>query len=185
MKITRLLIALSLGLVGINAPAHAEIHHYDLENQKFSVNLPASWQEVKGMYGFPLVLLGPDNDEGHRTTIAITPTGKTDDADIFNQGNVEDITPYRQGREQWLSKYNGKSISYDDYRKIRWDGIEEAHALGYHYELPTGKFYERSLYLYCDGKKVVHIKSLVLGKYEARDDALVDRTIQSLKCTKR
>jgi hypothetical protein len=163
--------------------ADAAIKEFKIGEDRFTIDVPKDWQSPLDFYGFPVSLIGPDTAEGRRTVIGITPAGASDDEKVFDQGD-KDIKAYIAGREAWLEQFDGKSISYDSYQKTKWEGIEEAHTLGYHYSLPTGKFYERSIFILCNGRRLYHVKSLVPTDQEKTDNKIVDETLKTLKCTK-
>jgi len=178
----RTLFSIFFALNSLTCPSEAAVKKFEVGADHFSINVPEGWQSPRDFYGFPVSLIGPDNKEGHRTVIGITPAGASDKEHAFDRGDT-DIKAYMSGREAWLDQFEGKSISYDSYQKTKWAGIEEAHTLGYHYELPTGKFYERSLFVLCNGRRLIHIKSLVLSQYESTHNKIVDETLKSLKCS--
>ena len=159
----------------------AAIEDFKVKGDQFKIEVPAGWQTANDFYGIPVTLLGPDNEEKKRTVIGITPVGYADTARAFDKGDP-DVKAYMSGREEWLKTFDGKAISYDPYQKITWPGIEEAHALGYHYELPSGKFYERSLFVFCGGRRLYHIKTITHSNHENTDNALVDKTLKTLSC---
>ena len=164
--------------------AMATAQNYELQNQKFSVDLQDGWKGVENIAGNPLVIFGPENKEsGNRTVMLFTPTGVEDSKNFFSgaKGNSE---KYKDGREDWLKENEGKALSYDPYQEEKWTGVEKAHFFGFHYELDTGNFYERSVYLLCGGNKIFHVKSLVAAEDETKHNAIVDQTIKSLKCEK-
>lgn len=169
--------------IGFANPANAEIKNYSMVNQKFSMELPDGWKDVEDFAGSPLVFFGPENKEGPRTVVTIAPTGEEDSKKFF-AGMKKNSGGYKAGREEWLKGVFGESISYDEYKEEKWNGIEKAHLLGYHYELPSGKFYERSVYILCGGNKLFYIKSLVPENFENTHNDLVEKTIKSLKCEK-
>ena len=176
-----LALGLTLTLAGASE-SFAKPTPFILGEDRFEIEVPASWQSPKDFYGFPLSLIGPETPEGRRTVIGITPAGAADEEKVFDQGDKA-LKSYMAGREAWLEQYDGKSISFDPYRKTSWPGIEEAHTLGYHYELPTGTFYERSLFILCNGRRLLHIKTLVTAQREKTDQKIVDDTLRTLKCT--
>jgi hypothetical protein len=161
--------------------AHAE--KYTVGEDRFTVNVPKGWTVSKDFFGFPVVMVGPDNAEGQRTVVGITPVGMNDTDRVFEKSD-KDVSVYVEGRKKWLANYSGKADSFDPYEKTSWKGIEEAHTLGYHYELPNGKFYERSVFALCNGRRVYHVKTLVYSKYENTDNAIVDQTLKSIQCEK-
>ena len=170
-------------ILAFSTLAQASVKNFTVGDDQFTINVPNGWQTPKDFYGFPVSLIGPDNKEGHRTVIGIIPSGAADTEKVFDQGD-KDIKSYISGREAWLEKFEGKSISYDSYQKTKWPGVEEAHTLGYHYELPTGKFYERSIFVLCNGRRLYHLKSITHSEYEKTDNKIVDETIKTLKCEK-
>jgi hypothetical protein len=177
------LLLTGLFITQASTPSLAAVKEFKIADDRFTVDVPKDWQSPVDFYGFPVSLIGPDTIEGRRTVIGITPAGGSDDEKVFDQGD-KDIKAYMAGREAWLEQYDGKSISYDSYQKIKWEGIEEAHTLGYHYSLPTGKFYERSIFILCNGRRLFHVKTLVHGDHEKTDNRIVDETLKSLKCLK-
>ena len=180
MKTTILVLTI---LIGSLNPAKAEVKNYSIENQKFSMEVPTGWKAVENFAGSPLVFFGPENKEGPRTVVLISPTGKEDTKSFFS-GMKKHSDQYKIGREDWLKGNFGESISYDQYKEEKWSGVENAHLFGYHYDLPNGKFYERSAYILCGGNKVFYIKSLVPEQFETSHNSLVESAIKSLKCEK-
>ncbi len=183
MFVIRTLLFVAAIAVSTTDQAIAAIKEFKIGDDRFTIDVPKDWQSPLDFYGFPVSLIGPDTPEGRRTVIGITPAGASDDEKVFDQGD-KDIKAYIAGREAWLEQFDGKSISYDSYQKTKWEGIEEAHTLGYHYSLPTGKFYERSLFVLCNGRRLYHIKSLVPADQEKTDNRIVDETLKTLKCAK-
>lgn len=180
MKTTILVLSI---LIGTSSIAKAEVKSYSLQNQKFSISVPNGWKDVEDFAGAPLVLFGPENKEGPRTVVSLSPTGQEDTKNFF-AGMKKNVAGYKVGREDWLKGNFGESISYDPYKEEKWSGVETAHELGYHYEITAGKFYERSVYILCGGNKLFHIKSLVPEQFESTHNTLVEQTIKSLKCEK-
>lgn len=172
-------IVLMILLMGTNS--FGAVKNYTIENDKFSIDVPTGWTDVEDFAGSPLVFFGPENKDGPRTVVTIAPTGQ-EDTNHFFKGMKKNSSLYKEGREDWLKGNFGESISYDPYKEEKWNGIERAHLLGYHYELPSGKFYERSAYIICGGNKLFYIKSLVPEQFESTHNTLVEQSIKSLKC---
>jgi len=167
--------------------ANAETKSYNIENQKFSMDVPSGWKDYKGLAGSPLTFFGPENPDGPRTVVLVSPTGKEDTQNFvkgFFAGMKSPATEYKKGREDWLKGSFGEAISFDPYKEDKWAGIEKAYFFGYNYEVPSGKFYERSVYITCGGNKVFYIKSLVPEQFQGDHNSLVEQTIKSLKCEK-
>ena len=163
--------------------SNAELKNYSMQNQKFQIDLPSGWNDVEDFAGSPLVFFGPENLDGPRTVVMISPTGEEDKNHFFNEMK-KNVAEFKNGREDWLKGSFGESISYDKYKEEKWNGVEKAHLLGFHYELPSGKFYERSSYILCGGNKLLYTKSLVPEQFESSHNSLVEQTIKSLKCEK-
>ena len=180
MKTTMLVLMV---LIGTSSVTKAEVKNYSMQNQKFSMEVPAGWNAVEDFAGSPLVFFGPENKEGPRSVVTIAPTGQEDTKHFFS-GMKKNVAGYKVGREDWLKGNFGESLSYDKYKEEKWNGVENAHLLGYHYEIPSGKFYERSVYILCGGNKLFYIKSLVPEQFESTHNTLVEQSIKSLKCEK-
>lgn len=176
MKTTILFVTLFLA-----STSQAEVKNYDLGNQKFSLNVPSDWKQVEDFMGAPLALFGPQQKDGPRAVMMLTPTGEVDKKGFFKHP-PKDIVTYKTGREDWLKGVYGESLSYDKFKQEKWNGIESSAQLGYHYDIPQGKFYERSIYITCSGNKIFHIKSLVPSTIEKQYNSIVENTVKSLKC---
>ncbi len=174
---------LSILLVICGAKAFGESKNYNIQNQKITIDVPTGWKDVEDFAGSPLTFFGPENKDGPRTVVTISPTGQ-EDKNHFFADMKKNIAGYKVGREDWLKGNFGTSISYDKYKEEKWTGIEVAREFGYHYELPSGKFYERSVYVMCGGNKLVYIKSLVPEQFESTHNSLVEKSIKSLGCAK-
>ena len=175
---------LTLGLmIGFQTLAQAEVKSYFMENQKFSVNVPANWKEATNFLGSPLAFFGPEQKDAPRVVMLFNPTGAEDKKGFFKHP-PKDISTYKVGREEWLADNLGESISYDKFKQEKWQGIESSSQLGYHYDLASGQFYERSVYVTCAGNKIFYIKTLVPTALEKDSNSIVEQTIKSLKCEK-
>lgn len=180
MKTALLILAV---LTGNPGAAQAEVKNYLIENQKFSMDVPSGWRDAENIAGSPLVFFGPESVDGPRSIVLVSPTGKEDSKKFF-KGMKANAAEYKKGREEWLKGNLGESISYDPYQEEKWPGIEKAYAFGYSYDIPSGKFHERSVYILCGGNKVFYIKSLVPEEFQSDHRPLVEQTIKSLKCEK-
>ena len=177
-----IMITLSL-MTSFSGLAMAETKTYSIENQKFSMDVPAGWRDYKDLAGSPLTFFGPESSDGPRTVVLIAPTGKEDKKNFFSAVKTHS-DEYKKGRENWLKGSLGEAISFDPSKEEKWAGIERALEFGYNYEVPSGKFYERSVYILCGGNKVFYIKSLVPEAFQNDHNPLIEQTIKSLKCEK-
>lgn len=152
---------------------------FQLKDAKVRIEVPQGWQEARDLYGMPLMLLGPEA-AGGRPVISVTPTG-LGKSQLDAQSLVQDEAGFRQGREAWLKKMNGKAIAYSKYRALKWEGIEQAHAIGYRYEIGGVEHVEYSYFVLCKGQ-FHHVKTLVRAGHEDAYRATVDQIVKSFGC---
>jgi hypothetical protein len=167
-------------LTFVSISSFAEREKFKVGDDEFSLDVPKGWKVQRDFF-FPVSIVSPENPEQQRTVLGITPSGEKDEKNIFENAN-KDITPFKQGREDWLASVEGKSISYDPYERLTWKGIEAAHVLGYRYELPDGRFYSQSYYILCNGRRFIHFKTLIAEKQESNDLKVLNQTIRTFQC---
>jgi hypothetical protein len=170
-----LILAAALSLAAQSAPARAQ--DFALERGTVRLDVPAHWQEVRDLFGMPLMFLGPES-HGGRPVLSITPTGRSRlsfDSAALKKNEDE----YRQGREAWLDRHDGQAISWSGYRTEKWTGGLEAHAIGYQYRLGGVEFTERSYFVNCHDR-LYHLKSLTRGGQDFSVD--LKRMLGSFAC---
>lgn len=160
--------------------ANAIPQSFKVGDVDFSIDVPKSWNVQKEFF-FPVSLVSPDNKLNKRSVIGITPTNEVDDQGIFEKGD-KDITPFVEGRKEWLDTVDGKALSFDPYEKMQWKGIEAAHVLGYRYQIGQNKYYTRSYYILCNGGHLTHFKTLVAAEFENEHGTLIDKTVKTFQC---
>ena len=183
-KRSRALQALLIAMT-LSAPAPlAQAQSFKLPTGSVKVEVPEKWQNVSDLFGMPLMLLGPEKGGG-RPVISVTPTGKAvsgRNGIYFDAAELErSQKDYRAGREAWLKKYGGKSLSYVPYRVEKWEGVPEAHVLGYRYSLQGAEFAENTYYVICKDK-LFHLKTLMRASHEKDYASTLDQAVRSFKC---
>lgn len=152
---------------------------YKFEAAKIRIDPPEKWADSENLYGIPLVLVAPET-QGFKPNLSVMPTGMTEVP--IGTGNEAALQKaYRDARETWLSRMGGKSLQYYPYHAEKWAGIDTAHVFGYRYQLKDQEFLERSYYAVC-GKKLYHLKALMLKRQEAAIGKTMEAAIRSFQC---
>lgn len=150
---------------------------FEIEGKKFSLEFSSEWVDTEGLFDIPLTLSGPMANK-IRPIITVTPTEMTKVK--FNQKDKEAEADYQTERTRWLNKHNGKAQSFRPYQKLKWDGIEEAHSLGYFYSINGNDYAERTYYILCRDR-LYHIKSLIQDiHFEYQDE--IEKIVRSFRC---
>lgn len=151
---------------------------FEIEGVKFSLEVKSDWVETLGLFDIPLTLSGPMINNV-RPIITVTPTEMTKVKFIEQKGNQTN-EDYQTERKRWLATHKGNVINFYPYEKTKWDGVEEAHILGYSYSINENVYDEKTYYVLCRGR-LYHLKSLV---QEIHFESLkeIDGIIRSFKC---
>jgi hypothetical protein len=125
------------------------------KDSTFSINVPSGWKEVKDLYGIPVTILGPVQNQT-RAVVQIIPTSikaidiKPENAKGFGE-------KYAEGRKIWLKAQNGVMI---ELLAGRFDTLKDgSHMLyaGVSYQMNKKAFIERTFYISCP-KNIFHLK---------------------------
>lgn len=157
----------------------AEKKTFSLTVGKVQIEIPELWQEVTGLFGVQLSLLGPKKNS-HRPVVMI-------DATDFSKYKFDKVAlkknerEYRTGKEEWLAKMKGKSISYFPYEVQNRSKDQVIHQVGLQYEIDGKKFVEKSYYVHC-GQNLFHLKSLNLleDDKDYKDD--IEKIVSTFSC---
>ncbi|MEN9724199.1 MAG: hypothetical protein RJB38_2185, partial [Pseudomonadota bacterium] len=87
----------------------------------------------------------------------------------------------RQGREEWLRKRGGRSIAFFDPTVRAATGGIEILSVGYRYVLSDIEFEERSFYVICR-ERLFHLKSLLRAAHRPEAHAIIEKTVEGLRC---
>lgn len=151
---------------------------FEIEGVKFSLEVKNDWVDTVGLFDIPLTLSGPMANE-IRPIITVTPT-EMKKVKFIEQKNNQANEDYQIERKKWLATHKGNAISFHPYQKVKWEGVEEAHILGYSYAINENVYDEKTYYVLCEGR-LYHLKSLV---QEIHFESLteIDGMIRSFKC---
>jgi hypothetical protein len=172
------IITISLFLTLTSAYA-VSAKKFPMKDGKISLVVPEKWESTKGLFGVQVMLLGPMISE-NRPVVTIDSTDFEDmkfDAESLKKNEVE----YKEGRELWLKKYNGKSLEYFPYQVKELKSKSTDHNIGYRYELGANEFVERSHYITCN-KNLYHFKILIRAKEEKNYTADIEKMMNSFSC---
>lgn len=152
--------------------------NFEIEGVKFSLDVKGEWVDTIGLFDIPLTLSGPMTNNV-RPIITVTPTEMTK-VKFTEQKDNQANEDYQTERKKWLSTHKGNVINFYPYQKSKWEGVEEAHILGYSYSINENIYDEKTYYVLCRGR-LYHLKSLV---QEIHFESLkeIDGMIRSFKC---
>ena len=149
------------------------------ESNSININIPKNWKSVSQLFGVELMFLGP-LVKGNRPVVTISTSsflGFSIDAEALKKNE----SSYKEDREKWLGKYNGKSLEYFKYEIKKIKNRNEIHGLGFRYLIEDKEYIERSYYLLCK-KNIYHIKTLILSSDEVQYKKPLDEMITSFEC---
>jgi hypothetical protein len=172
-------ITLSSLLFLFLAYADAEAKTFSLKDATVKMDVPASWQVAKNLFGMPLTILGPESGGG-RPVIVVTPLNMpnvTFDSESLKANENE----YREGRQKWLEKMEGQAISFGHYELNRTPAGNEVHSMGFRYKLAGREFVEDSNYIRCKGN-FYHVKTILHATHEAKFASVVQKAVKSFSC---
>lgn len=150
-----------------------------MRDGNISLLLPEKWEIAKGLFGVQIMLLGPKVSE-NRPVITIDSTNFKDmKFDTLSLKNNE--KDYKDGRENWLKKYNGHALEFFSYQTTSLSSKIIDHNIGFRYELGTNEFVERSHYITC-GQNLYHIKTLMRTKEESSHQNKIEEMVKSFNC---
>lgn len=170
-------LVLILLLLSPQTRAIAASQLFQLELGTVRFDIPDDWQSAPGLYGMPLMLLGPVKED-RRPTISVTPLGEAPEFDLEPR---KDEKRYKKGREEWLKEMGGRSLSYNPFQKIKWPGMSEGFTMGYRYEINGIKYSENTYYVICKGN-LYHLKTLLDFDQEKEYSPAVNKLLRSFSC---
>lgn len=149
----RMLLASFLIFFGLPEAALSKSIAY--KGHKFSIDVPEGWREVKDLYGIPVTVLGPVQNQT-RAVVQVIPTPlkeveiKLENAKAFGE-------KYAEGRRKWLKEQNGTLIELvGGHFETLKDSSPMLYA-GVSYQMNKKAFIERTFYVKCP-KNIFHLK---------------------------
>jgi hypothetical protein len=147
------------------------------KNKKITLDLNDDWEFVKDLFGVPLTVLGPWENES-RPVILYTPTGVN--SDKFPEEEFQKIfLDFRKEKEAWVKSLSGKLVSFEPMTTIKFKNAH-GHYIGAEFIIDDITFSERSFYLFCK-------KELYSIKWSLRDEHKkylpeLQRIVESFQC---
>ena len=158
--------------------ANAAIESHVVQDKKIKIDVPKEWQAVKDLYGLPLVVLGPWENES-RPAITWMFTGMT--TKIMKKDDLAKIfKDFKEDKEAWVKEHAGKLVKFEPLTDAKYNPGLHGSFVGAEFVINDVHFVERSYYLYCNDE-VFNVK------YSIRDEhrkylKSIDGIIGSLKC---
>lgn len=148
-------MALAACFIFLVLPSSALSKSLVYKDQKFSIDVPEGWREVKDLYGIPVTILGPVQNQT-RAVVQVIPT-PLKEIDIKAENAKGFGEKYAEGRHRWLKEQNGQLIELQPGRfEVLKDGSKMLYA-GVSYQMNKKAFIERTFYVSCP-KKIFHLK---------------------------
>jgi hypothetical protein len=131
----------------ISASVLAKTESFELQNKKVTITHPENWETAKDLYGIPLTVLGP-YENNSRPVLTILPTNlkkenhsEKDFQKLFQNFKAE--------KEDWIGTHKGKLLKYEATTKVQPRKDLQGHFIGAEFVINEIHFIERSYYLYC------------------------------------
>jgi len=157
--------------------AHSAV--FKLADGQIKIDVPKGWQDAKNLFGVQLTLLGPQKYK-NRPVILID--GANFGKITFDEKSLKkNEDEYKQGREKWISKYNGRSFEYFPYEVRKISAGMNIHTVGYRYEIAGTQFIEHSNYIQC-GDKLYNVKSVVLTEENDTYRTQINELVKNFSC---
>ena len=163
----------------LNMSTHAKWFDVSKKNSVF-LEVPRNYRVLKDKWGVPLMLFSPKSPKGGRISLSVMPTPysfKNIDSKTLKKKQSE----YKDGRERYLSKINGKSVKYFPYEVQKWKDVKEVHTIGYQFNLKNVLYTENSFYFQCNDQFFV-LKSLYREKSFKNQKKNINSLIKSFRC---
>jgi hypothetical protein len=159
--------------------ASGKARRFNLEKEQLKLNLPKDWQSAEGLYGIPLVLLGPDKKNKRRLTLGFTNTGIK--KKINSTVVLKETRDYEAGRKKWLKKVGGTLIKFIPYKVVTNKFGIELHGLGFEYKIKGETLIEKTQYFQC-GAELFNVKRIVPKDHNKKHLRQLNSIVRGMKC---
>ena len=158
--------------------AFAKSESFDLNDQKkMTLNLPAGWEGVKDLYGIPVIVLGPWENES-RPAMSFVYTGMKESK--FPRSELQKLfVDFQSEKQKWVDQHKGKLISYEATTPVKFAN-SSGHFIGAQFNINGVHFIERSYYLTCLGE-VYNLKYSIRKEHEKYLSTLSD-LVETFQC---
>ena len=150
----------------------------DIPEKTISVEVPKEWQSAKDLFGLPLSLLGPEENEA-RPAMSFSYTGMT--KKIMTPEKFRELfKEMKQGKERWATKLGAKLLMFEQPTSVAITKEITGHFIGAEFMVQNEIFTERSYYLYCKDE-VYHVKWMLReGQKKHMKD--IETILRSFSC---
>lgn len=172
MKLLLLLCLFSFGV-------HAKIQSFTLEGgKKVSVDVKENWETAQDLFGIPLTVLGPwENESRPVVTILHTELKKEDLSEAEFKKYFEN---FKKEKEEWVQSHSGELLSYEPVKSVEFRKDLLGHYIGAEFKINNIHFIERSYYLYCKGE-VFNLKYSMRDEHRKHTKDL-QKVVEDFKC---
>lgn len=169
---------LFLLLLSFNSFAFSKSERHDLHEGKFvTIIFPDGWETVKGLFGIPLTLLGPWENES-RPAMSFLYTGMAEKN--FPKSEFQKLfTDFKAEKEAWVKKHKGELVLYEPMTPVKFANAE-GHFIGAEFKIDDVHFIERSYYLTCEGE-VYNLKYSIRDEHRKHLKNLAD-AVETFRC---
>lgn len=145
--------------------------------KKITIELPEKWESVTDLYGIPLTVLGPWNDES-RPAMSFVYTGM--DIKKFPESELQKLfKDFKSEKESWVKEHKGELLKYEPVKKIIV-GKNTANFIGAEFKINGIHFIERSYYLTCKDE-VYNLKYNIRHEHLKHLQAIMG-IVETFKC---
>lgn len=172
MKLFIVLCLLSFG-------ANAKVQSFTLDGgKKVSVDVKENWEAAKDLFGIPLTVLGPwENDSRPVVTILPTDLKKEDISEAEFKKHFEN---FKKEKDTWVRSHSGELLSYEPVTSVEFRKDLLGHYIGAEFKINNIHFIERSYYLYCKGE-VFNLKYSMRDEHRKYTDDL-KKVVEDFRC---
>ncbi len=131
----------------ISTPLMAGQEKFQINERSISLNVPSGWEAVKDLFGMPLVILGPMENEARPAImfLSLKLTPKEFDQDTFPTL----FQDFKLKKEDWLKSHKGELLSFEPATAIELRKDLKGHFIGAKFKINEIEFIERSYFLSC------------------------------------
>lgn len=159
-----------------SAWVHAETFEIS-KGKKISINLPSEWEGVKDLFGLPLTVLGPWENES-RPAMSFTYTGMVEKK--FTKSEFEKLfADFKSDKQNWVNKHKGELLQIDPLTEVK-AGNKSGYYIGSEFKINDIHFIERSYYLACNGE-IYNVKYSIRDEHKKHLKGLTD-IVENFKC---
>lgn len=157
----------------------AKIETFTIDGgKKVSVDVKEKWEASKDLFGIPLTVLGPWENES-RPVITILPT-TLKKTDIEPSDFKKIFDDFKKEKDEWVTSHAGKLLSYEPATSVEFRKDLVGHYIGAEFEIDNTHFIERSYYLYCKGE-VFNLKYSMRQEHKKYTQDL-QQIVRDFKC---